>query len=654
MPHEFLSEVLLLLAVATAGAALFARLRLPLIGGFLVMGALVGPGGLSLIADVDRVRTLAEFGVVFLLFEIGLELPLDRVRRLWRRALVAGGFQVALTVACTAGVSVGLGLEARSAVVLGALVAMSSTALVMRLLSKRSEIDAPHGQLALGILLFQDLCIVPFLLAVPILASGTGAGTSALAGAILRAAGALVLLGVLARVLLPRLLDRVALARSRELFTMVAFLVVMGSAVIAEKIGLTHSVGAFVGGLVLSASPYSHQLFAEVAPLRGVLLGVFFTAVGMLFDPRAALAVWPAVLAYTVGVVVLKAGLVTLIVSSVLRLSVRIGVLTGLALAQTGEFSFVLAAAAADAGLLDARLRQVFIAGSIATLLATPFLIASAPRVASWLSRRSDRGEAAPSEAPASAGDHVVLVGFGVTGQNLSRVLKAQGISYSAIETNAVTVREATRRGEPVVFGDATRRSILERVGTARAQLVVVALPDFEATREVVSLARRLAPRAIILARTHYVAHVDALQSAGATKVVAQDLESTLELLREMLHRFGVPEDSAARFSAELREEGYVFLRTPEAILDPWLAEVLSEVGSVWLEVGAGLLEGATLASLEVRRRTGASVVALHRNGAATTSPSPDLTLHVGDRLLVVGQADSVRKLRALIENPGA
>ena len=645
----FLTELLLVLALATAGVALFERLRLPAIAGFLVMGALVGPGGARLIADPERVRALAELGVVFLLFEIGLELPLERLRRQWRSAVLAGALQVALTLSCVAGLGIAWGLEPRTAVVVGALVAMSSTALVMRLLSERGEIDAPQGQIAVGILLFQDLCVVPFLLAVPILAAGEGVASGDVALGIARALGALAVFTAVSRFLLPVLLDRVARLRSRELFTMVAFLAVMGSAVIAEKIGLTLAVGAFVGGLVLSASPYAHQLFAEVVSLRGLLLGVFFTAVGMLFDPRQAAEQGVEILAYAGGVILLKAGFVAAIVAFVLGQGVRLGVLTGVTLAQTGEFSFVLAAAAAAAGLLDPGLVQVFVAGSIATLVATPFLVAVAPRLAAFLAERAEPGRREPAARAEGPADHVAFVGFGLTGQNLARVLQARGISYAAVDTNAATVQEALARGAPVFYGDATRRAILDRLGVARARLVVVAISDPIATREVVALARRLAPRAPILVRTRYVLEVDRLEQAGATKVVAGEFEATLALVAETLQRFGVPEESIARFAAELREEGYVFLRTPETILDPWLAELLEGVTSHWVEVSNSFAPEASLVDLDVRRRTGASVVAIERAGVTSPSPDPALAVRPGDRLLALGAPDAIERLRQLV-----
>ena len=648
-PH-FLEELLLILAVATVGGAVFERLRLPSIAGYLVMGALVGPGGLGLIDDPARVQALAELGVVFLLFEIGLELPLDRLRRMWRPAVIAGGLQVAITLGTVGAIAAGLGAEPRAAVVLGALVAMSSTALVVGLLSQRREIDAPHGQLAVGILLFQDLCVVPFLLAVPILAAGAHARGADVVIALVRSVVALALFALVARFALPAALDRVARMRSREIFTMVAFLAVMGSAVVAEKIGLTLAVGAFIGGLVLSLSPYAHQLYAEVVPLRGVLLGTFFTAVGMLFDPGTAAREWLAVVGYTAGVVVLKSGLVAAIVSFALRMGPRVGILTGLSLAQTGEFSFVLAAAAGAAGLLDSDLQQVFIAGSIATLVATPFLVSAAPRFASRIAEIVGQHEGTRSQRPAN---HVIVMGFGLAGKTVARVLRARGIRYTAIDMNAERVRSAIARGEPVVYGDAARSHVLERLGVTEARLVVVTINDPIATREAVARVRALAPRVPILARIHFVVDVDVLARAGATRVVVEELESTLELVGATLRQFGVPEESIARFAAELREEGYEFVRASDAIIDPWLADLLESVAAEWVEVPASFAREATLAELAVRERTGAGVVAVQRGASANVSPSADFAVRAGDRLLAVGGPAAIERLRRLLDGAG-
>jgi CPA2 family monovalent cation:H+ antiporter-2 len=649
MEHAF-GELLLVIAIAAAGVALFERLRLPAIAGFLVMGALLGPSGLGLTRDPERIRALAELGVVFLLFEIGLELPVDSLRRLWRSALVAGGLQMALTIGVVAAGAALLGVDARGALVLGGLVAMSSTALVMRTLRDRGELDAPHGRLCLGILLFQDLCIVPMLLFVPILTGAVPAAPLPIAAALGKTLGALAVVYLAARFAFPWLLARVAELRSRDLFSLLAFLLVLGSAEGAHALGLTRAVGAFSAGLVVAASPYAHQVQAEIEPLRGVLLGIFFTSVGMLFDPLAALAAGAPTLAYVGAVVLLKSAVVVAIVVLALRQGVRLGVLAALALAQTGEFSFVLAEVASQAGLLPTGLRQVFLAGSLLTLLATPFLMAAAPRLADALDRRVDRAPRGPQPAPAGEPPAVVLVGFGLTGRTVARALRACGIRYAVLEANAAAVAAGRRAGEPIAFGDATRRSMLERVQVARARLVSIAVSDPVAVRRIVPQVRALAPQARVVVRTRYVAEMDALYQLGASLVVAEEFEATIDLLGAVLRSLGVAASAVQRFADELREGGYEALRTPPALLlDPLLSEVLDQVGTEWLEVPSGQAAGRTLAELGVRARTGASVVAVRRGAQILANPAPDRPLAAGEELLAVGDAEALGRLRALL-----
>jgi CPA2 family monovalent cation:H+ antiporter-2 len=643
---DLLFELLVVLAAATLGAALFERLRLPAVAGFLVTGAIVGPGGFGLVRDPEQVQSLAELGVALLLFEIGLELPIEELRGRWRSTMVSGTLQVAGTLGAVAGLGAVFGMRLETALVVGALVAMSSTALVMRVLAQQDEVDAPHGRLSLGILLYQDLCIVPFLLAVPLLSGAVPRDPLPLALAIGRALLALVLLYTGARFILPWVLERVARLRSAELFSLSAFLLAVGSAAVAERIGLSLAVGAFIAGLVVSASPYARQLFAEVAPLRGVLLGVFFTAVGMLLVPARALESWSAVLLYVGGVVVLKAAIVAAVVAGVLRAGIGVAVRTGLALAQTGEFSFVLAVAASEAGLLGPPLDQVFVAGSVLTLIATPFLIRASGPVA----RLAGDLAPLPAEAAQAAAGDVLIVGFGLAGRTLARVLRASQIPYQVVDANAHTVAEARRRGEPIVFGDASRRLLLEHLGVSRARLVCVAINDPQATRAIVELARALAPRLPIITRTRYVRDVDRLFELGASDVVAEEFEATIDLFSKVLRHFDVPPAAVARFADQMRVEGYELLRAPAGVaIDPWLAETLQEVASVWLEVPDSAPPGRSIGELAVRKRTGASIVAVRRRGLIHPNPTPEFRLEPGDTLLVLPGPEGVEALEALL-----
>ncbi|HKK50370.1 MAG TPA: cation:proton antiporter, partial [Myxococcota bacterium] len=402
------------------------------------------------------------------------------------------------------------GLDWRTALVVGAGVAMSSTAIVLRLLADEGQIDAPGGRLAVAILLMQDLAIVPFLLVVPLLA-GEASGAGGIGLALARMAGALAVVGFGVWFFVPRVLDRVAQSRSSELFSLLALLLVLGSALLAEELGLTLAVGAFLAGMAASASPYAHQLFSEVVPLRGVLLGIFFTAVGMLFDP---LQVWaePGTLLLDVSAIVLgKLLIVSAAAVWLLRQSLRVGLEAGLALCQMGEFSFVLLGVAAQAGLLEPALQQRVVAASISTLLVSPFLIRFAPAIAGWLAERlSHPGVALPEAMPDLDGDRtrVVVIGYGPAGQTLIRLLRSLDVPFVAVDTNPSAAAEGARSDEPLIYGDATRPQVLRHLRVDRARLVAVAISDALATRRIVSRIRAMAPQTRILARTRYVQEV--------------------------------------------------------------------------------------------------------------------------------------------------
>jgi len=654
-----LFEILLLLGLTAGGLALFERLGLPAIAGCLAAGAIAGPGMLGVLPDSERVRALAEIGVVFLLFEIGLELPLERLRRLWRGAAVAGTTQVVLTMGLVSGAAMLLGWNTAPAVILGGLVAMSSTALVMRQLADRGQVDSPHGQLAVSILILQDLSIVPLLLSIPLLAASQGSSGTALLLSSLRLVVALAVVLAVVRFVVPRVLARAARARSSDLFSLLSVLVVLGSAFFAEELGLTLAVGAFLAGVAASTSPYAHQLFSEVVPLRGVLLGVFFTAVGMLFDPRVLIDHPGFVATYLLAAVALKGAIVVLANGLLLRQSLRIGVMSGLALAQTGEFTFVLAEAARQAGLIEEWLHQGVIAGSILSLMATPFLIGVAPRVGDWAAggrALDDRESEPPVSAPVADGPaprdegRVLVIGFGVGGQTTARLFRSLGVEYAIVEANALGAERARKQGEPVVFGDATRPQVLRRLDVAHARLVIVAISDPLATRRIVSRIRAISKHVPVLARTRYVLEVDPLESAGASVVVAEEFEGSIALVASALGLFGTPDSSIQKFTDALRDGGYGAIRSDFGLgLDPWLMEILQEVSPEWVEVPGSFAGETSLADLEVRAATGATILAVSRDGASTPNPPPSFELRPHDQLLVLGDAAILAKLEALL-----
>jgi CPA2 family monovalent cation:H+ antiporter-2 len=651
-----LIEAVVLLALASAGLAMTERLRLPSVVGFLVVGAIAGPGMLGLVSEPDRVRDLAEIGVIFLLFEIGLELPIERFRTLWKAALVAGGFQVVVTLAAVAGVTHAFGLAWPAALVVGAGVSMSSTAIVLRLLTDEGQIDAPGGQLAVAILLMQDLAIVPFLLFIPLLA-GDSTAVGEVVVAIGRMAGALAIVGFGVWFLVPRILDRVAQTRSGELFSLLALLIVLGSALTAETLGLTLAVGAFLAGVAASGSPYAHQLFSEVVPLRGILLGIFFTAVGMFFEPSEVVEA-PGTFLLDVFAITLGKFLIILVAGMVLlRRSLRVSLEAGLSLCQMGEFSFVLLGVAGQAGLIEPILQQRVIGASIATLLISPFLIRYAPTIAESIAQRLHHPDAAMPDSAKDDGTEqnprVVVIGYGPAGQTLIRLLRSLDVPYIAVDTNPNAALTAADTGEPVIYGDATRPQVLSHLRVWDARLIAVAISDPLATRRVVSRIRAMAPDTPILARTRYVREVDRLSADGATTVVAEEFEGSIELVARALESFDFPTGAIARFTEALREEGYGAIRAPAALpIDPWLIELLDQTDTEWVEVPMALSGEPTLGELDIRARTGGNVLVIERGATRHPNPPPDFALKGGDRLLVLGGAENLLRVRQLLRVP--
>ncbi len=646
-----LIEAVVLLGLASAALVTTEWLKLPSVVGFLIVGAIAGPGILGLVSEPERVRDLAEIGVIFLLFEIGLELPVERVRTLWRSSLIGGGFQVSMTLGVVAFAVHAFGLAWPAALVVGAGVSMSSTAIVLRLLADEGQIDAPGGQLAVAVLLMQDLAIVPFLLFVPLLASGGDARS--LVGAIGQMGGALAFIGFSVWFLVPRILDRVAQTRSAELFSLLALLIVLGSALTAESLGLTLAVGAFLAGVAASGSPYAHQLFSEVVPLRGILLGIFFLAVGMYFDPQQVLETPTTFIFDVITITALKILIVLFAGMFLLRRSLRVSLEAGLSLCQMGEFSFVLLGVAGQAGLIEPVLHQRMIAASIATLLLSPFLIRYAPAIAGAVAERLRHpGVAMPKAADDDdeAQRRVVVIGYGPAGKTLVRLLRSLDIPFIAVDTNPTAALEAARSQEPVIYGDATRPQVLQHLRVRDARLVAVAISDPLATRRVVSRIRAMAPDTKILARTRYMREVDHLSAAGASVVVAEEFEGSIELVARALECFDIPAGAIARFTEALREEGYGAIRAPAALpIDPWLMELLDHTDTEWIEVPGSLVGQPTLGELDIRARSGVNILVIERGASSHPNPAQDFALQGGDRLLVLGGAENLLRLRQLL-----
>jgi CPA2 family monovalent cation:H+ antiporter-2 len=649
--EHFLAQALVILGSAVAVLLLCHRIHLPSVVGLLLTGVLIGPSGLGLVAGVEEVEVFAEIGVVLLLFAIGLEFSLSRLQEL-RRAFFAGGSgQAALTLAVVVAAGLLLGFRGAESVFYGFVLVLSSTAIVLKLYSDRRETDSAHGKVILGILLFQDFLIVPMIVLTPVL--GGSVPTSAL-GLLTRFGGSLVAVALVflaARRLMPLALRQLVLTRMREIFVMGALLACLALAWVTDSLGFSLALGAFVAGILVSETDYSHQVVADMAPFRDVFSSLFFISIGMLVDVPFALRHLGTVAALTTGIVVVKATAGT-VAARAIGYPSRIATLVGCALAQIGEFSFVLMEVGRQHGLLPDERYQALLAAAVLTMVLTPLLILVAPALGD---RLGDRRGGPGSEVPVGTEGlppHVVIVGFGTNGSLLARVLKESRIPYLVIEFNGDTVRRAREAGEPVLFGDSTRREILEHAGIARACVVVFAISDLPAVRRSIRLARELAPHAEIIVRTQTVGEIEELRALGADQVVAQEFETAIEIFTRVLERYHVPRHIIRAQTRVLRGESYRMLRAPvqgrdipEAVLDALTAGT-TEVFQV---EAASAACGRTLRQLDLRRRSGASVIALVRDGSSLPSPSPEVTLRRGDALVLVGSHQEIDQALVLL-----
>jgi len=555
---DILLDLALIFLVAVAVVAALRRAGVPSIAGFIVAGALVGPGGLALVGHAEPVELLAEIGVALLLFGIGLEMRLDRLRRLWRPVAIGGALQVGLTATAVAVAGVAGGMRVPSAIFLGLLLSVSSTAIVLRGLESRGEVDAPHGRMTLGVLIFQDLCVVPMMLAIPVLSGGAASG-----GDLVVAVGKSI--GVLGAVLgaawfvVPRVLHVAARSRQRDLFVLTVFVACVGTAALVSSAGVSLALGAFLAGMVVAGSEYRHQALAELIPFREVFASLFFVSVGMLLDPRVLVSDGRGVAVLLAAIVLGKFAIVFL-TAALMRLPVRVCVLAGASLAQVGEFSFVLSRAAGGTGLLEPSLEARFLAATILSMLITPVAIAIGPRLATGASRIRaitrllgvrDAVDAESSEA--AKRDHVVIAGYGVTGQELAHALREAGVPYVVLDLNPDNVRRAQRDGEPAYFGDVTSDEVLRHVGADRAREIVIAVNDPSAAERAVASARRAAPRVPILVRARYVADVAGMAAAGASEVVPAEIEAAVEIAARVLRRHGIEGDRLRDRLARIR-----------------------------------------------------------------------------------------------------
>ncbi len=647
----FLNEIVALFLVSVLIAFLCYKLKLAPVTGFLLAGVLIGPNALGLVQDQALVDMLAEIGIILLLFTIGIEFSLEKLSRIRSAIYIGGGLQVLLTVLSVVGIFLLLNIDWRIGIYTGFLVALSSTAIILGLLSEQGKTDTPVGRLSLAVLIFQDFAIIAMVLLVPLLSGESGSVTDIL---LVLGKAVLLVLGILllARKIVPWILDKVAQTRRQELFLLTVMAICFGTAALTNLADVSLALGAFLAGLVVSESHYSDHALSEIIPVKTIFNAVFFVSVGMLLDVNFVLEYPFLLLGITVGIMLLK-----FILSSVslliLGYPIRIAAATGIVLAQIGEFSFVLERSGRLAGLEPGGYgeigSQLFIAVSVILMLLTPFFLSVSPKVGEWLSKtplkklgekRKDKFDA---RQDIDLEDHVVLIGYGPAGRNLVRTFRETGIPFIVIEMNPKSVQEMHQEGIKAVYGDASRPHILEHAQIHKAKLCVIAINDPDASPRIIKLAKYLNPTVEVIVRTRYLSQAKNLEEAGADTVVPEEMETAVRLFSSVLRSYMIPDEEIEQHIRELRAEDYQIMRGSIQEAHLMVLQGLDEEGlhtrAVLVREGS-FAAGKTLSELKLRNKYEITVLTVQRGDKNTGNPAGSFRLEAGDRLVMVGMAD--------------
>ncbi|MFH0966199.1 MAG: cation:proton antiporter, partial [Methanobacteriota archaeon] len=603
------------------------RIKIPSIVGFLITGIIAGPAGLGLIQNQESIKFFAELGVIFLLFTIGLEFSISHMMKSRQFVLIGGTVQVFSTILICTGLTIVAGWDLNHALFVGMLASLSSTAIVMKVLSDRQEVDSPHGRAALGILIFQDLIVIPMMMITPILAGDT-TGSPSVIRLVLGGILIIVVVYISARYVIPYLLHYAAKHQNREMFLFIVIGTCLLIAYLTSSIGLSMALGAFLAGLIISESEYSMHAMYNIIPFRDMFSAFFFISIGMIFDISYLLSHPLNVAVLVIAIILIKyvTGTLAAIASG---LPARSSVLTGISLSQIGEFSFILATSGATAGIFAPEQFQLFLNVSVVTMGLAPLLIGLSgrvtPRLSAPLIRIASNRVLDIENAPTDTmKDHIIIVGYGLNGRNVARSARAAGVPYYIIEMNPDVVSQERRSGESIMYGDAAQPGVLMRAGIRDARILVIVVNDPFATQQTVQIARRINSGLYIIARTRFMGEVATLLELGADEVIPEEFETSVEIFTRILHRYLIPEDEIERLVREIRAGGYQMLRSVST--SPFTFDDLRELvpdidlRSIRIKRESPLV-GISLSDSQLRSRYQVSVVAIRRGRQMIISP---------------------------------
>ena len=663
MEIPILKDILLIIGLAIPLLLLCYKLRIASTVGFLLTGVIVGPHLLGVISAPKEIDIFAEIGVIFLLFTIGIEFSLENLLRIKRLVLMGGSLQVILTIGAVFIISTQLGIGYAPSLFIGFLLSLSSTAIVLKLLQERADVESPHGQATVGILIFQDIVVVPMMIVIPFLAGASTEAQGSLLLVLAKGIGLIILVLLCAKWVMPWVFYHIGKTRSRELFLLSTLAVCFTVAFLSYHLGLSLALGAFMAGLIVSKTEFSFQTLGDIIPFRDLFASLFFVSIGMLLDLDFFVQQPYMIILSALAVISLK-GIISTLVITLLRFPLRTAILTGLALSQVGEFSFVLFLKGEEVGLLEPRFFQLFLNVSVLTMALTPFTIASSPGFADFLSRRLipprwRTGLAAlsgsPERVPEKIRDHLIIVGFGLNGENLAKAAKRAGIPYLVIEMNPQTVRRERRKGEPIYHGDAGQEEMLNHANIKEARIIVVVISDPWASRRITAIARKENPRIFILVRTRFLAEMERLYSLGADEVIPEEFETSIEIFSRVMAKYLIPRNEIEDFIAVTRADGYDMFRslskesTSFADLKFHLPDL--DISTVRVNEGSTMV-GKSIAEIELRKNHGVTILAIRRGHQLLSNPDADTVLKANDLLILVGTPAKLSNLCDLVTCP--
>lgn len=662
MHLPLLEDLLILLSFSVVIVFILQRLKLPSILGFLVTGMVIGPYGFSLIDAVEQVEIISEIGVILLLFVIGMELSLKQLSAIKKTVFVGGFLQVGITVMVTGGAYYLLGYPANEAVFVGFLFSLSSTAIVLNVFQDRNEISTPQGRNALAILIFQDIIVVPMMLVTPIMAGKTTDITQSVLLLLVKTLVVVVITIVSARYIVPRFMHLIAKTKSKELFLLTTITLCFAVAFLTSEAGLSLALGAFLAGLIISESEYSHQATSIILPFRELFTSFFFISVGMLLDLRFFLDHFSTIMLLVVGVYFIKSMIASFAVA-VLKYPARTVFLTGLALFQVGEFAFILSKVGIANGLLSEATNQYFLAVSIVSMLLTPFVIIFAEditnsilksKLGDALSNRFAKNITGEIVETDNLQNHLVIIGYGINGSNLAKAARYSNIPYIVLEMNAHIVQSERKRNTPILFGDASHPHILETVQVNRARAVVIAISDPFATKTIISNIRTISQSVYVLVRTRYVREINELFALGADEVIPEEFETSVEIFSRVLHNFLIPTEDIEQFIDRIRADNYKLFQSHKTVSKTVKPVKPADFKVTCIRIGAdsGGIVGKRLETLNIDAEFGVNIIAISRHGKLLTSLDTEEKLLQNDLVFVLGDPAHVENFHKAVSIP--